>query len=72
MVEFFWRNFFGGFFWEDFFGGFFWRILLEDFLRGIISEELLSRNYQGIDVFTRFWGNFVSMEGRKEGRNLDP
>ena len=40
--------FWGGFFW----GGFF----REDFLGGILWEELLSRNLQGMMVLSRFWG----------------
>jgi hypothetical protein len=46
----------GGFFWEDFFGEeFFGRNYLVDF-------------YKELMFLSRFWGNFVSMEGRrKEG-----
>ena len=63
--EFFWWNF-GRNFWEDFFG--------RNFLGGFYWEELLSRNYQGIDVLSRFWflSRFCLKHGRKEGRNLDP
>jgi hypothetical protein len=43
------RFFLGGFFWNDFFV----RIFLGEFLGGILWEELLSRNEQGIDVFVK-------------------
>ena len=56
----------GEIFWEDFFrriflGGFFGRI----FLGGILWEELM--------FLSRFWGSFVSMEGRrkKDFRSLE-
>ena len=56
--DFFWEDFLGGFFTEDFLGGFFW-------------EEFFGRNYS-VDFYkklmflSRFWGNFVSMEGRRK------
>jgi hypothetical protein len=57
--------FLGGFFWEDFFGRIFW-------------EEFFGRNYlvevnKEFMFLSRFWGNFVSIHRKKEGRkNLDP
>ena len=54
----FFGNFFGGFFWgRTFFGGFFGRNYLVE-----INKEL--------KFLSRFWGNFVSMEKKKEGRIL--
>ena len=52
----------GGFFWEDFLGRIFW-------------EEFFGRNYlveinKELMILSRFWGNFVSMQGRKEGRRI--
>jgi hypothetical protein len=63
LEELFWRNIFGGIFWEKIFGRIFW-------------EEFFGRNYL-VEInkesmfLSRFWGNFVSMQGRrKEGRIL--
>ena len=47
----------GEIFWEDFLGGYFW-------------EELLSRNYQGIDVFVKILSQCTRKEGR-EFRSLE-
>ena len=64
ILEFF--GFLGWNFWEVFFG----RI----FLGGFSGEEFFGRNslvdfYKELMLLSRFWGNFVSMEGRrKEGR----
>jgi hypothetical protein len=56
------RNFLGEMFWEDFFGRIFW-------------EEFFWRNYlveinKELMFLSRFWGNFVSMQGRR--RNINP
>jgi hypothetical protein len=77
----FWRIFWGGIFSEEFFGGIFCRIFLggffwKDFWRGFFGEEFFGRNslvdfYKELMLLSRFWGNFVSMEGRRR-RILDP
>ena len=64
LRDIFGRIFLGGFFWEDFFGGFFW-------------EEFFGRNYlveinKELMFLSRFWGNFVSRQGRKEEENFNP
>ena len=83
---FFGRNFFEGIFWEKFFGriflgGFFWEDFSGRIFFGrIFWEEFFGRNYlveinKELMFLSKFWGNFVSMPGRKEGRkdkNLDP
>ena len=56
---------------EKFFEVFFGRIFWEDFLRGFIWEEFFGRNYfvdfyKELMFLSRFWGNFVSMEGRRK------
>ena len=56
MEEFFGRNFLGGFFERIFLGGILW-------------EELLSRNYQGIDVLVKILSQCTRKEG---GRILNP
>ena len=69
MFWIFWGEFFSRIFWR-YFVGFFW----EDFLGGFFGEEFFGRNslvdfYKELMLLSRFWGNFVSMEGRrKEGR----
>ena len=74
-------NFFGAIFLEQFFGA----IFLEEFCRRnsfwedfggrIFWEEFFGRNYlveinKELMLLSRFWGNFVSVEGRRT--NLDP
>jgi hypothetical protein len=63
--KFFKRIFFGGIFWEKSFG----RILLG----GFCWEEFFGKNYlveinKELMFLSRFWGNFVSMHRKKEGR----
>ena len=70
------EDFLGGIFWEDFLGriflgGFFWEDFLEYFFGRIFWEEFFGRNYlveinKELKLLSRFWGNFVSMQGRKE------
>ena len=53
----------GGIFLEEFFGRF--------FLGGFFGEEFFGRNYlveinKELMFLSRFWGNFVSMEGRRK------
>ena len=48
----------GGFFWEDFFGRIFWE---EFFVRNYLVDF-----YKELMFLSRFWGNFVSMEGRRK------
>ena len=66
---------------EDFFGGyFFWMNFLEVFferifLGGFFWKEFFGRSYlvdfcKELMFLSRFWGNFISMEGRR--RILDP
>ena len=67
LEDFLGRIFLGGFFWEDFFGRIFW----EDFLGGFFWEEFFGRNYlvefyKELMFLSRFWGNFVSMQGRRK------
>ena len=54
---FFVRIFLGGFFWEDFF----W----EDFLGGFFGRNSLQGINKELIFLSRFWGNFVSMQGRR-------
>ena len=67
--DFFWEDFLGGLFWKDFLERFFW----EDFFGRIFWEEFFGRNYlveinKELMFLSRFWRNYVSMEGRrKEG-----
>ena len=68
------EKFFEGIFWEKFFGriflgGFFGRIIFRRiFLGGILWVEI----NQELMFLSRFWGIFVSMQGRKEeGRKED-
>ena len=85
MEDFFWRDFLGRNFLEGFFGriflegfflgGFFGRIFWEDFLEKFFGRNYLAEISKELMIFSRFWGNFVSMEGRRkkeEGRILDP
>jgi hypothetical protein len=51
---------------RNFLGGFFGRI----FLGEILWEELLSRNYQGIDVFVKILSQCTTKEGQ-EFRSLE-
>jgi hypothetical protein len=63
--EFFWRYFLGEIFWEDFFG----RIFLEEFF----GRNYLVEVNKELMFLSRFWGNFVSMHRKKEGRrNFNP
>ena len=52
---------------EDFFGG----IYFEEFFGRIFLEEFFGRNYlveinMELMILSRFWGNFVSMQGRSK------
>jgi hypothetical protein len=57
LEAFFGRIFLGAFFWEHFLGGFFW----EEFF----GRYYLVDFYKELMFLSRFWGNFVSMEGRR-------
>ena len=65
-MDFFWNvfgGFFGGIFWEKLFG----RIVLG----GFVWEGFFGRNYlieinKELMLLSRFWGNFVSIQGRKK------
>ena len=68
LEEFFWRIFLGGFFVRIFFvrillGGYFW----EDFWKEFFGRNYLVEINKELMFLSRFWGNFVSMQGRKEG-----
>ena len=67
MEDFFGGIFFGGIFWRYFFGriflgGFFW----EDFLEEFFGRNYLVDFYKELMFLSKFWGNFVSMEGRRK------
>ena len=60
----FWEDLLGRIFWEDFFGRIFWEEFFGSNYLVEIKKELM--------FLSRFWGNFVSMEGRrKEERKED-
>ena len=65
--EFFGRIFLGDFFLEEFFGRHFW----ENFLGRIYWEEFIGRIDKELMFLSRFWGNFVSMQGRRR-KNFSP
>jgi hypothetical protein len=76
--DFFWRNFLKEFFLRNFLKEFLGRNFLGGFFLGGFSwKEFFGRNYlieinQELMFLSKFWGIFVSMQGRKEeGRKKD-
>ena len=51
---------------------FFWRIFWEDFSGGYFGRNYLVEINRELMLLSRFWGNFVSMKGRKKEKNFNP